>query len=59
MTAADGSETVLYSADTFPALRAPTVALISAVALAIAVAVAITELAYLKKKRLDSDKDRM
>ena len=59
MTTADGSETVLYSADTFPALRAPTVALISAVAIAIAVAVAITELAYLKKKRLDSDKDSM
>ena len=58
MTTADGGETVLYSADTFPALRAPTVALISAVALAIAVAVAITELAYWKKKDVISNDEK-
>lgn len=58
-TNADGTETVLYDASAFPALRVPTVAIMGAVALVIAVAIAATEIAYLKKKRIDSNEDKV
>ncbi len=58
MTTADGSKTVLYDASAFPALRAPTVAIISAVAFVLAVAVAVTEVAYLKKKNVISNDEK-
>ena len=59
MTTADGSETMLYDSSSIPDLRTPTVVILAVIAFAIAIAVAATEIAYLKKKRIDSDKDSM